>query len=245
MDREYLTSLIACETIDFYSVDSLTCGFRTQGGLKREEFCLAEMESISTNPIEGDYNVHCVLIRSESSSERSALIYLHEEGSEVLDRSSWIRGIASGGVVILGIDIPRGDPFGKIVTKVHKGVSYLHLRRDIVDPERIFCWGKGEPGMWGLLTAALDERVSGLIMEKVPLELVLDGRKVLKTAEICELLPPRRLALLGVPDANRAFEGVKEIYKSMGRAEALRFEKGSGEDVKHDVIKWILQGRSK
>lgn len=244
MNRESLASLINFNMEDRYSVDSLARGIRTQGGLRREEFYLKEISS--GHPLEDRYeNIPCVLIRSESFSERSALIYLHEEGSVVLDRSSWIREIASGGVILLGIGISRGDPLGKIVVKVLRGVSYLNLRRDIVDPERIFCWGKGEPGMWGLLSAALDERVSGLIMEEVPLELVLEGEKALKTAEICELLPPRRLALLGIPDADRAFEGAKESYKSMGRAEALRFEKESGEDVKHDVMKWILQGRSK
>jgi hypothetical protein len=87
----------------------------------------------------------------------------------------------------------------------------------------------------------LDERVSGIVMEEAPLELELEGGKVLRTAEVCELLPPRRLAVLGLLSVDRDFEKMKEVYGQLGKSEFLRLERETHLDVNQDVLNWLIQ----
>lgn len=243
MNRESLASLIRFKTVDLYSVDSLTRGIRTQDGLKIEELYLKEIGD--PTPSEDRYgNIPCILLQSTGLSERSALIYLQEEGSTPLDTASWLKEVARGGVIVLGMNVSKEGSLGRTVARVLKGVSYLNLRRDIVDYGQIFLWGNGEPGVWGLLSAILDERASGVVLEEAPREVVLGTGEVLWTAEVCDLLPPRRLAVIGLPDVNTAFERTKKVYDRGGNAEAFRFEKERRHGVKDEVIRWMLQRRS-
>ncbi len=128
----------------------------------------------------------------------------------------------------------------RVVAKSLKGVSYLDLRRDIVDRGEIVFWGREESGVWGLISAVMDDRVKGVVIEDPPYELPLEGGESVVTAEVCGLLPPKRLVVLGHKGRNEFFDGVIKTYKEAGREENLRFEEERGRDFMQKVINWVL-----
>jgi hypothetical protein len=244
MNRGSLARLLGFQPIDLHSVDSLTRGIRTQDGVKVEALYLKEMGD--PTPSEDRYgNIPCTLLHSTEVSERIALIYLQAaETAPLLDAASWLKAVIRRGIIVLGMRISQDDALGRMVTRVSKGVSYLTLRRDLVDYRQIVLWGSGEPGVWGLLAAILDERASGVVLETPPRELSVGGSEVLRTADVCALLPPRWLAVIGLPDSETAFEGTRLAYARGGNTEAVRFETNTRHGVRNEVLRWMLQRRS-
>jgi hypothetical protein len=239
LDRKYLAKITDLRRIDLHSVDSLTRSIRTQDNFRIESFSLKEVSSPS--PSEDRFeNVPCVLIQSTSSTIRSTLIYINDDREIKLDNPTWIREAASGGLVVLGISLPKGEPLAKAVAKSLKGVSYLDLRRDIVDYGEIFFWGKEEHGVWGLISAVLDDRIKGVVIENPPQELTLASGESVKTVEVCKLLPPKRLVVLGHGGKSEFIDGVIKAYTEADRRENLRFEEETGRDVMEKIINWVL-----
>lgn len=239
MDREYLEKITGLRRVDLYSADSLTRSIRRRDIFRIENFSLKEVSSPS--PSEDRFeNVPCVLIQSTSSTIRSTLIYIKDDGVVKLDNPTWVREAAYGGLLVLGISLPKGEPLAKAVAKSLKGVSYLDLRRDIVDHGEIFFWGKEEPGVWGLISAVMDDRVKGVVIEDPPHELTLESGEAVETAEVCKLLPPKRLVVLGHSGKSEFFDGVIKAYTEAGRRENLRFEEETGQDVMKKIINWVL-----
>jgi hypothetical protein len=244
MDRGSLARLLRFKPLDLHSVDSLTRGIRTQDGVNQEELYLKEMGD--PTPSEDRYgNIPCLLLHSTEVSKRIALIYLQEaEPAPLLDTASWLTEVTRSGVIVLGMRISTDGGLGRTVARVTKGVSYLTLRRDLVDYRRIILWGRGEPGVWGLLSAVLDERASGVVLETPPQELVVGNGEVLRTADVCSLLPPRRLAVIGLADLEAAFERMRLAYARGGNTEAVRFATNKRHGVRNEVLRWMFQRRS-
>lgn len=239
MDGRYLAKILGLRRIDLHSVDSLTRSISTQDGLRIESLFLKEVSSPS--PSEDRYeNVPCVLFQSSRATTRSALIYSKADGVVQLDNPTWVREAACGGLVVLGISLPKGEPLARAVAKSLKGVSYLDLRRDIVDRGEIVFWGREEPGVWGLISAVMDDRVKGVVLEDPPHELPLEGGESVETAEVCRLLPPKRLVVLGPRGRNEFVDGVIKAYREAGREENLRFEEETGRDAMREIFNWVL-----
>lgn len=239
MDGKYLEKIMGLKRIDLHSVDSLTRSIRTQDSLRIESLFLKELSSPS--PSEDRYeNVPCVLIQSSRSTTRSALIYIKDDGVVELDNPTWVREVAYMGLVVLGMSLPKGEPLARAVAKSLKGVSYLDLRRDIVDRGEIVFWGREEPGVWGLISAVMDDRVKGVVIEDPPHELLLEGGGSVETAEVCRLLPPKRLVVLDHRGRNEFFDGVIKAYREAGREENLRFEEKTDWDAIREIINWVL-----
>lgn len=239
MNRKYLAKIMDLRRIDLHSVDSLTRSISTQDSVRIESLFLKGVSSPS--PSEDRYeNVPCVLIQSSRATTRSALIYLKDDGVVQLDHPTWVREAAYGGLVVFGISLPKGEPLARAVAKSLKGVSYLDLRRDIVDRGEIVFWGREEPGVWGLISAVMDNRVKGVVIKNPPHELLLEGGESVKTAEVCGLLPPKRLVVLGHGVRNEFFDGVIKAYREVGREENLRFEEETDRDVMRKTVTWVL-----
>jgi hypothetical protein len=176
--------IIGLRRIDLHSVDSLTRSMRTRDIFRMESLFLKDVSSPS--PTEDKFeNVPCELIQSSRSTIRSALIYISDGGEVKLDNPTWVREVAKGGLVVLGISLPQGEPLARAIAKSLKGVSYLDLRRDIVDRGEIFLWGRGELGVWSLISAVMDARIKGVVLEDPPHELILEGGESVATAEVC------------------------------------------------------------
>jgi hypothetical protein len=244
MNHGSLARLLGFQPVDLHSVDSLTRGIQTQNGVKVEELYLKEMGD--PTPSEDRYrNIPCTLLHSTEVSERIALIYLQAaEPAPLLEAASWLKAVIRRGIIVLGMRISQDDALGRTVARVSKGVSYLTLRRDLVDDRQIVLWGNGEPGVWGLLAAILDERASGVVLETPPRELSGGTGEVLRTADVCSLLPPRRLAVIGLSDLDTAFERTRAVYARGGNTEAVRFEKNTRCGVQDEVLRWMLRRRS-
>jgi hypothetical protein len=239
LNREYLAKITDLRRIDLHSVDSLTRSISTQDSVKIENLFLKGVSSPS--PSEDRYeNVPCVLIQSSKATTRSALIYLKDDGVVQLGHPTWVREAAYGGLVVFGISLPKGEPLARAVAKSLKGVSYLDLRRDIVDRGEIVFWGREAPGVWGLISAVMDNRVKGVVIENPPHELPLDDGESVETAEVCGLLPPKKLVVLGHGGRNEFFEGVIKAYREAGREENLRFEEETGRDAMREIFNWVL-----
>jgi hypothetical protein len=157
-----------------------------------------------------------------------------------LDNPTWVREVAGGGLVVFGISLPPGEPLARAVAKALKGVSYLDLRRDIVDRGEIFFWGKEELGVLGLISAVMDDRVKGVVIEDPPHELSLESGESVETVEVCKLLPPKRLVVLGHSGRSEFLSGVIKAYQEAGRRESLRFEEDAGRDFMEKIINWVL-----
>ena len=239
MDRKYLAKVTDLRRIDLHSVDSLTRSIITQDHFRIESFSLKEVSSPS--PSEDRFeNVPCVLIQSTSSTLRSTLIYINDDEEIKLDNPTWVREAACEGLVVLGMNLPKGEPLRKAVAKSLKGVSYLDLRRDIVDHGEIFFWGKEEPGVWGLISAVLDDRVKGVVIENPPNELNLENGESVKTVDICKLLPPKKLVVLGHSGKSVFLDGIIKAYTETGQRENLKLEEETGPNVMKKIINWVL-----
>jgi hypothetical protein len=241
LNREYLEKIVDLRRIDLHSVDSLTRSISTQDSVRIERLFLKGVSSPS--PSEDRYeNVSCVLFQSSRATTRSALIYLKGDGVVQLDHPTWVREAANGGLVVFGISLPKGEPLARAVAKSLKGVSYLDLRRDIVDRGEIVFWGREAPGVWGLVSAVLENRVKGVVLEDPPHELPVDDGESVATAEVCRLLPPKRLVVLGHGGSNEVFEGIIKAYSEAGREENLRFEEETDREVMQKTVTWVLGG---
>jgi hypothetical protein len=191
MDRDSLIDAIGFTIKDPYSADTITLRIDTPHGLYREELYLEEMGS-PTPKLEVYGNITCVLIRSETSTERAAIIFLHVgKPSELID-IPWVRKAARAGTKIVGVDIDPDETNANATARILRVVSYLCLRRDIIDPDRIFICGKGIYGMWALVAGIIDERVSGVILVEPMFELSLPDGQSLITAQLGGLLKPDR-----------------------------------------------------
>ena len=79
------------------------------------------------------------------------------------------------------------------------------------------------------------------MIEDPPHELPLEGGDSVETAEVCVLLPPKKLAVLGHKGRNEVFDEVIKAYKEAGREENLRFEEETDRDVMRKVINWVVE----
>ncbi len=241
MDRTRLAQIVDLNRMDLHSVDSLMRSVKTHDSFKIESLFLKAVSSPS--PSEDQFeNVPCVLIQSTASPHHAALLYLQGDTEVILDDPPWIRAVARGGLIVLGISLPKGEPLARAVAKILKGVSYLDLRREIVDRGEIVIWGRGKVGVWGLIAAVLDDRVKGVVVEDLPLELTVDDGNSIETTVICGLLPPKKLLILGY---RRLGEGLKRIvnaYRQAGRRESVRFEEELGTHSVTSLMKWVQGG---
>jgi hypothetical protein len=239
LNREYLAKITGLRRVDLHSVDCLIRSIRTQDSFRIESLFLKEVSNPS--PLVDRFeNVPCVLIQSTRSTIRSTLIYIKDDGVVELDNPTWVREVAGGGLVVFGISLPPGEPLARAVAKALKGVSYLDLRRDIVDRGEIFFWGKEELGVLGLISAVMDDRVKGVVIEDPPHELSLESGESVETVEVCKLLPPKRLVVLGHSGRSEFLSGVIKAYQEAGRRESLRFEEDAGRDFMEKIINWVL-----
>jgi hypothetical protein len=241
LDRTQLATIVGLKSIDLHSVDSLARSMRTQDSFRIEHLFLKAVSDPS--PSEGRFeNVPCVLIQSSRSTRRASLLFIQRAGEVTLDDPPWVREAACGGWAVLGISLPTGEPLAKAVAKALKGVSYLDLRRDIVDRGEIVVWSRGESGVGGLISAVLDDRVKGVVAENLPRELSLPSGESIETVAVYRLLPPKRLMVFGHRGRGDGFEGVTDAYQKAGWAENVRFEEEPGRDGLQHVLNWGLGG---
>ena len=179
-------------------------------------------------------------MRSEGFSHRSAVIYLDEGGTSSVAKSLWLREIAKSGLIVFGMDFTGSEPV-RMIANILKGISYLDLRRDIVD--WIFCWARGERGMWGLISAILETRVTSLVLEDVPPKIPFK-EGVLETDQLCQLFAPKSLAILGATNVT-AFNGTLAAYEELGETTALRIEGECREELKPAIVSWIRERRGR
>lgn len=221
---------------DLHSVDSLTRSIQTMNELTVEDLYLKKFSS--PTPSEDQYeNIPCILMRPQTST-RSVILYLHKGNLIDLVEASKVRDMVEQGFTVFGIDLTENDAIGQIVAEILKGVSYLTLRRDIVD--HIYCWGNGKPGLWALLAAIFDERIASLVIEDVPMELKSRTGSILRTPELCTLVVPRRLALLNA-QVSEDFERVMRMYKD--KKNFLLLDAVVEPDLVMQVLRWLLGGQ--
>ena len=257
MDRKTLSDQLGLMIVDRYSADTITLGIKAVDGLIREALYLKEVGAPS--PSVGRYgNIHCVLWRPGRPAACPGLIVLDPSGRAAVDRTPWLRELARSGVVVLGLDFPK-EAAAEATSTVLKAVTYLDLRRDVVASRRIFISAAGKHSAWGLAAAALDDRVAGVALVDPVLRVELpDGRSLsvplvdpalrvnlpggrsFSVTAVAELLPPRRLAVLGVQDGAAALSGTVAAYAAASREEALRLEDAGGTDQVGDAIRWLL-----
>jgi hypothetical protein len=241
LDRTQLAIIVGLKSIDRHSVDSLLRSMRIQDSFRIEHLFLKAASDPS--PSEDRFeNVPCVLIQSSRSTHRASLLYIQRAKEGTLDDPPWVREAACGGLAVLEISLPAGEPLAKAVAKALKGVSYLDLRRDIVDRGEIIVWSRGGPGVGGLISAVLDDRVKGVVAENLPRELSLPSGESIETAAVYRLLPPKRLIVLGHRGRGDGFAGITDAYQKAGWPENVRFEEEPGRDEMQHVLKWVLGG---
>ena len=240
MDRESLIDAIGLVIKDPFSADTITLKMDTSHGLFREELYLKEMGS--PNPrLEMYGNIRCVLIRLEKPKERSAIIFLQADNPSELADIPWVRKAAVDGIQFAGADIDADEAHANAIARILRVVSYLSLRRDILDSDRIFLCGKGIYGVWAMVAAVLDERVSGVMLIESPFDISLPNGQSIDTDLLGGLLCPRPLAILGAQDAEKRFAETIELYKEKGQDVNLRLEAGSSEDFLDAVSHWMLR----
>ncbi len=240
MDRDSLIDAIGFTIKDPYSADTITLRIDTAHGLYREELYLKEMGS-PTPKLEVYGNIPCVLIRSETSTERASIIFSHAgKPSELID-IPWVRKAAGAGTKIVGADIDPDETHANATARILRVVSYLCLRKDIIDPDRIFLFGNGIYGMWALVAGIIDERVAGVILVDPMFELSLSNGQPLITAQLGGLLSPRPLAILGIQNPETVFADTMESYKGKGQEFCLRLEEGNSDDLLDEVSQWMLR----
>lgn len=257
-----LRKILKFEIVDPCSASSWMQRIYIQKGVKCEEFQLR---------LEAENSIHCMLLYSRNRHVQSALIYL-QEGAEFLNKLSWLKAIIDEGLAVLGVDLGKSSqvrsPAGEVVASIRRVVSYLSLRNDLVDPSRIFCYGKRELGVFGLYTTILDGRIHGLVLEKVPLKITLfDNNQMSKEENECgekkkltalllpvltALVAPRPLAILNClnhkkgicekKNMEEAFKKTRTSYEKMESATKLRLEK-DGKETLFDLFQWITSFR--
>ena len=252
MDRESLREATRITLKDPYSADSITLGMKSRDGLLIEEFYLKEMGSPSPKAEVYD-NILCLSIRSEALSgrpvleespvlkESPVLIVLQPGGPGNLDKTRWLLEAAASGIVLIGMEVRKGEPLDKTVSRALRVVSYADLRRDIIGRDRIFLYGEGEPGTRALIAGALDERVAGIMVLDPEVRFPIEGERSLSTAEAAGLLPPRRLACLGLPDIRDIFAETTAAYARMGKGSRLRLETGRSEGLLKELSLWVTE----
>ena len=205
MKREALVKTLGVEVKDPYSADTITLGIETKDGLTREELYLKEMGS-PTPQIDVYQNIHCVMSHSGELSNRWAILCLDQGGTDVIEGTDWLRETAKSGATVVGTDITVVQSVAQelsvtqLLSRILRVVSYLDLRRDIVDARHTLICGTGEYGLWALIAGILDERVAGIIMIDPPTAMQLPDREALALGELVELFlreAARDLAILG------------------------------------------------
>ncbi len=241
MDRTYLARLVDVRRMDRHSVDSLMRSMHTHDGFKIESLFLKTRSSPS--PSEDQFeNVPCVLIQPSTPPRRAAVLYLHGGEEVTLDDPPWIRGVVGDGMIVLGASLPGGEPLASVVAKTLKGVSYLDLRRDIVDRGEIVVWSRGDSGVGGLIAAVLDERVKGVVVEDLPPEIPVDGGVSIEVAAICSLLPPKTLLMVGDRMRGLSVQRVIDAYRRVGQEARVRLEERLHRDGVTSILRWMLDG---
>lgn len=242
MDHTHLRKIVNLDRVDRHSVDSLMRSMSAQDGFTIERLFLKTESSPSPSEDRFD-NVPCVLIQSTDTTHRAAVLYIHGGREVTLEDPPWVREVAGGGLVVGGITLPMGDPLASAVAKVLKGVSYLDLRRDLVDHGVIVVWSQGDSGVSGLVAAVLDDRVAGVVAQDLPLEVSLRDGVTVETSAICGLLPPKRLLLVGYKDLEAGVREVIEAYQQGGRGDNVRFEDKVGRGGAMYLLNWVRERR--
>jgi len=238
MNREALVRTLGVETKDPYSADTITLGIETKDGLTREELYLKEMGS-PTPKIDVYQNIHCVMSHSGGSSNRWAILCLHQRGPDVIEETDWLQDAAESGVTVVGTDITAELSVAQLSSRMLRVVSYLDLRRDIVHARHTLVCGTGEYGLWALIAGILDERVAGIIMIEPPTALQLPERAVLALGELVELFlreAARDLAILGTADIDAEQMQVMEGLQKSDQTESLQIEKESNKELIEQTI---------
>ena len=236
MDLESLIHHISLKIVDPYSVDTITRSITKLDGLRREELLLKETGSPSPR-LETYGNIPCVMVGSLKKSTRTALLVVSEEGTKALVRFPFLEDIADEGLNLIVVDAVA-ESTARTVARVLRVVSYADLRRDIIDHARIFLCGLGRVGVWGLVAAAVDERVSGVVAVNVPASVSLPASGSLMVAEIAGLVAPRKLAIVGASNPEKVFARTIDAYKR--KTASLRFEKEDS-DVVRRAVSWMIQ----
>jgi len=236
MDLESLIHHISLKIVDPYSVDTITRSITKLDGLKREELLLKETGSPSPK-LETYGNIPCVMVGSLKKSIRTALLVVSEEGTKALVRFPFLEDLADDGLNLIVVDA-EAESVAKTVARVLRVVSYADLRRDIIDHARIFLCGLGAVGVWGLVAAAVDERVSGVVAANVPVSVGLSSSWSLLVPEVAGLVAPRRLAIVGASNPEKEFARTIDAYKR--EPVCLRFDKEDGDAVQR-AVSWMIQ----
>lgn len=238
MNREALVTTLGIEVKDPYSADTITLGIETRDGLTREELYLKEMGS-PTPRIDVYQNIHCMMSHSGGSSNRWAILCLDQRGPDVIEGTDWLRDAAQSGVTVVGTDITVELSVAQLLSRILRVVSYLDLRRDIVDARHTLLCGTGEYGMWALIAGILDERVAGIIMIDPPTALHLPDREALKLAELVELFhqeEARALVILGTADIGAEQMQTMDSLQRSDKADTLRIEKENSREKIQQTI---------
>ena len=236
MDLESLIHHISLKIVDPYSVDTITRSITKLDGLRREELLLKETGSPSPK-LETYGNIPCVMVGSLKKSIRTALLVVSEEGTKALVRFPFLEDLADDGLNLIVVDA-EAESVAKTVARVLRVVSYADLRRDIIDHARIFLCGLGGVGVWGLVAAAVDERVSGVVAANVPVSVGLPSSGSLLVPEVAGLVAPRRLAIVGASNPEKEFARTIDAYKR--EPVCLRFDKEDGDAVQR-AVSWMIQ----
>jgi len=157
----------------------------------------------------------------------------------VIEGTDWLQDAAQSGVTVVGTDITVELSVAQLLSRILRVVSYLDLRRDIVDARHALLCGTGEYGMWALIAGILDERVAGIIMIDPPTAVPLPDSKALKLAELVELFlgeAARDLAILGISGNDAEQMQTVEALQRMNRADSLRIEKESNTELIEQTI---------
>jgi hypothetical protein len=238
MKRQGLVKSLGIEVKDLYSADSITLSIETKDDLTREELYLKEMGS-PTPRIDVYQNIHCVMFHSGISSNRWALLCLDQRGPDVIEETDWLQETAKSGVAVVGTDITVKNSAANTLSRILRVVSYLDLRRDIVDAQHTLVCGTGEYGLWALIAGILDERVAGIIIIEPPAAVYIPDHEELRFADLVELFlreKSRDLAILGIPDNDtEQIQTVKEI-QGLDRSASLHIEKESNKDLIKQTI---------
>lgn len=240
MDRKSLIDALGLEIKDPFSADTITLKMDTTHGMFREELYLKEMGS--PNPRLDLYgNIRCVLIRPEKPTQRSGILFLQPEDPSNLLDIPWVRKAMEQGVQFAGADIVANEAHTNALVRILRVVSYLALRRDALEPDRIFICGKGLYGVWAMVAAVLDERISGVVLIESPSEINLPNGQSLTTNQLGKLLSPKPLAIIGTQTAEKEFADTITFYKEKERDICLRIEPESGDDLLIEVSHWMLR----
>ena len=140
---------------------------------------------------------------------------------------------------MVGTDITVELSVAQLLSRILRVVSYLDLRRDIVDARHTLLCGTGEYGMWALIAGILDERVAGIIMIDPPTALHLPDREALKLAELVELFhqeEARALVILGTADIGAEQMQTMDSLQRLDKADSLRIEKENSREKIQQTI---------